>query len=90
MMPEVRGSTLKRISLASMMLAVVMISMTAYFVRVGIDLGRRGFSLGEIATVIGETVAVDAVAAGAVIWYLRRRRSASQTSPGVPPSPNSR
>ena len=90
MMPEVRGSTLKRISLASMMLAVVMISMTAYFVRVGIDLGRRGFSLAEIATVIGETVAVDAVAAGAVIWYLRRRRSASQTSPGVPPSPNSR
>jgi hypothetical protein len=73
-----------------MMLAVVAISMMTYFVRVGIDLGRRGFSLGEIATVIGETVAVDAVAAGAVIWYLRRSRSASQTSPGVPPSPNSR
>jgi hypothetical protein len=66
---------MKRFSLASVMVMVAFIALTAYFAREGIDLHRRGFTPGEIATVIGVPVGVGAVACWAVLPFTRRRHA---------------
>jgi hypothetical protein len=61
----------KRFTLAAMVLFVALISMTTYFVRVGIDLHRRGFTPVEIAIAIGATVALNVAICGTVLITIR-------------------
>ena len=65
---------MKRFSLASVMVMVAFSAMTAYFVREGIKMHRRGFTPGEITTVIGVPVAVGA-------YSLLGRRPNHEASP---------
>jgi hypothetical protein len=59
-----------------MMLSVALATMAIYFVRVGIDLRRRGFSTIEIATAIGMTAAADLAACWMATTSIRRRHAA--------------
>jgi hypothetical protein len=79
---------MKRCSLASVMVMVALSAMTAYFTREGINLHRRGFTPGEIATVIGVPVAVGAVACWAVLPFTRRRHAEGDPRRVGPTDPN--
>jgi hypothetical protein len=84
---------MKRFSLASVMVMVAFIALTAYFAREGIDLHRRGFTPGEIATVIGVPVGVGAVAcwAGGLPHSWKRASGDTQlTSLNAPTCPAKR
>jgi hypothetical protein len=66
----------KRFGLAAMMLSVALATMATYFVRVGIDLHRRGFSTIEVAAAIGMTAAADLAAGWMATTLIRRRHTA--------------
>jgi hypothetical protein len=65
-------------------LVVALAAMTAYYVRVGINLRGRGFTAAELATAIGPVVVLDSAASWGAISYLRHRRAARAVMTDVP------
>ena len=81
---------MKRFSMVDLILMVSVGAMTAYFVRAGIDLQRRGFTASEIAIVIGATIALNVAACWAVLAFRRRRGTARGARNEIPPDSNDR
>jgi hypothetical protein len=67
---------MKQFTLAELVLAVVLVAVTAYFTRVGIDIYRRDFRAAEIAIPIVRAVTIGIAASVGALAYVRRRRKA--------------
>jgi ABC-type transport system involved in cytochrome c biogenesis permease component len=71
----------KRFTLADLLLAVAIVAMTAYLVRIGLNLHQRGFEGSEIAIVVGTMAILAVVGCWAAIALCRRLRKRRTESP---------
>ncbi len=66
---------MKRFALADMVMGTVWLAATAYFVRIGLDLRRKGYDVRDIAIGVGLFALLNAVVCVVAIAVMRRLKA---------------